>query len=148
MRVEGSFEVRRDRDAVYAFFTDAQLLMDCLEDPHTVEVTDEWHFSGTITTGIAFIRGTFRMNGVYTERRSPDFVVAKIHGGGLGSGLDGVISTALTESDGVTTVAWTAEISLSGPIASLGERIVRSTIDKKTQSLFQRAQRTLEGRSS
>lgn len=147
MHVEGSFQVRRDRDSVYAFFTDARLLVDCLEDPHTVQVIDEWHFSGTVTTGVAFIRGTFRMNGEYTERRSPERVVAKLHGGGLGSGLDGVISTTLSEANGVTTVQWSADLTLSGPVAALGERIVRGTIDKKTQSLFEHAQQTLEGRS-
>lgn len=148
MRVEGSFEVRRDRDSVYAFFTDAHLLVGCLDDPHTVEVSDEWHFHGTITTGVAFIRGTFRMTGEYTERRSPDRVAAKIHGSGLGSGIDGVILTDLSESDGVTTVRWSADLTLSGPIAGLGERIVRGTIDKKTQALFETARRTLEGRSA
>lgn len=148
MRVEGSFEVRRDLDSVYAFFTDARLLVGCLDDPHTVDVSDEWHFTGTVTTGVAFIRGTFRMTGEYTERRPPDRVAAKIHGTGLGSGIDGVIQTDLTESDGVTTVRWSADLSLSGPVASIGERIVRGTIDKKTQGLFENARRTLEGRSS
>ncbi len=147
MHVEGSFEVRRDRESVYAFFTDARLLVDCLEDPHTVQVIDDWHFTGTLTTGVAFIRGTFRMNGEYTERHSPDRVAAKIHGGGLGSGVDGVITTNLDESAGVTTVRWTADLSLSGPIATVGERIVRGTIDKKTQGLFEHARQTLEGRS-
>ncbi len=146
MHEEGSFEVRRDREAVYAFFTDAKLLVDCLDDPHTVEVTDEWHFTGTLTTGIGFIRGTFRMNGEYTERHSPDRVAAKIHGGGLGSGVDGLIRTDLGEAGGVTTVRWTADLTFSGPVATLGERIIRSTIEKKTQGLFDRAQRTLEGR--
>lgn len=147
MHVEGSFEVRRDREAVYAFFADARLLVDCLEDPHTVQVIDEWHFTGTMTTGVAFIRGTFRMNGEYTERQPPDRVAAKIHGGGLGSGVDGVIATNLDESAGVTTVHWTADLTLSGPIATVGERIVRGTIDKKTQGLFERARQTLEGRA-
>ena len=146
MRVDGSFEVRRDRDVVYAFFTDARLLVGCLDDPHTVDVTDEWHFTGTVSTGVAFIRGTFRMVGEYTERRPPDHVEAKIHGSGLGSGLDGVIQTDLSEAGGRTTVRWSADLTFSGPIATLGERIVRGTIDKKTQALFENARRTLEGR--
>ncbi len=146
MRVDGSFEVRRDRDAVYAFFTDARLLVGCLDDPHTVDVTDEWHFTGTVSTGVAFIRGTFRMAGEYTERRPPDHVAAKIHGSGLGSGLDGVIQTDLSEAGGRTTVRWSADLTFSGPIATVGERIVRGTVDKKTQALFENARRTLEGR--
>lgn len=144
MHVEGSFEVRRDRTAVYAFFTDARSLVDCLEDPHTVQVVDETHFTGTVTTGVAFIRGTFRMAGEYTERRTPERVAAKIHGSGLGSGLDGMISTSLSEAAGTTTVRWTADLTLSGPVAGLGERVVRSTIDKKTQSLFEHARQALE----
>lgn len=144
MHVEGQFEVRRDRATVFAFFTDAKKLVDCLDDPHTVEVQDPTHFSGTITTGVAFIRGTFRMAGEYTERTPPSHVVAKLHGAGLGSGLDAVISTELGEASGVTTVRWSADLTLSGPIASVGERVVRSTVDKKTQGLFDRAREHLE----
>jgi uncharacterized protein len=144
MHTEGSFQVRRDRESVYAFFLDARRLVDCLDDPHTVQVEDETHFSGTITTGVAFIRGTFRMTGEYTVRETPGRVVAKLHGSGLGSGLDATISTLLDEANGVTTVRWTADLTFSGPVASMGERIVRSTVDKKTQSLFDRARKELE----
>jgi uncharacterized protein len=144
MHVEGSFAVRRDRESVFGFFTDARQLVDCLDDPHTVEVQDETHFSGTITTGVAFIRGTFRMVGVYSARERPNRVVAKLHGAGLGSGLDATISTTLEEANGVTTVRWAADLTLSGPIASMGERVVRGTVDKKTQALFERARQRLE----
>jgi uncharacterized protein len=144
MHVEGAFEVRRDRPNVYSFFIDARRLVDCIDDPHTVEVADETHFSGTVTTGVAFIRGTFRMKGTYTERTAPERVVAQVHGGGLGSGLDATIATQLHEANGVTTVRWSADLTFSGPIASIGERVVRSTVDKKTQGLFERARQTLE----
>jgi len=144
MHVEGAFSVRRDRQSVYAFFVDARRLVDCIDDPHTVEVADETHFSGTVTTGVAFIRGTFRMSGEYTVRAVPDRVVARVHGGGLGSGLDATIATELAERDGVTTVRWMADLTFSGPIASIGERVVRGTVDKKTQGLFERARQTLE----
>jgi uncharacterized protein len=144
VHVEGAFSVRRDRQSVYAFFIDARRLVDCIDDPHTVEVTDATHFSGTVTTGVAFIRGTFRMSGEYTMRAGPERVVARIHGGGLGSGLDATIATEFVEVNGVTTVRWMADLTFSGPIASIGERVVRGTVDKKTQGLFERARQTLE----
>jgi len=144
MHVEGAFAVRRDRQSVYAFFTDARRLVDCVDDPHTVEVADATHFSGTVTTGVAFIRGTFRISGEYTERVGPERVVARLHGAGLGSGLDATITTELVEASGTTGVRWKADLTFSGPIASIGERIVRGTVDKKTQGLFERARQTLE----
>ena len=144
MHFEGSFEVRGTAANVYAFFSDARKLVDCLDDPHTVEVIDPTHFTGTITTGVAFVRGTFRMTGEYTELHPNDRIAAKLHGGGLGSGVDGLITTSLAESSGTTSVKWTADLTLSGPVATLGERIVRNTIDKKTQALFERARERLE----
>ncbi len=144
MHVDGSFVVRRDAASVYAFFVDARRLVDCLDDPHTVQVEDEAHFSGTVTTGVAFIRGSFRLSGEYTVREAPTRVVAKLHGSGLGSGLDAVISTALEEANGSTSVRWSADLTFSGPIASMGERVVRSTVEKKTESLFEHARQQLE----
>lgn len=144
MRVEGSFEVHRDRDSVFGFFMDARELVDCLDDPHTVDVVDATHFRGTVSTGIAFIRGTFRMTGEYVESRRPERLAAKLHGTGLGSGVDAVISTDLVEAGGSTTVRWSADLTFSGPVASVGERVIRGTVDKKTQGLFENARRRLE----
>jgi uncharacterized protein len=144
MHVEGSFAVRRDRGSVFDFFADPVQLVGCLDDPHTVAVVDPTHFTGTLTTGVAFIRGTFRMGGEYVENRRPDRIVAKLHGAGLGSGVDAVLATDLSDSAGSTTVHWVADLTFSGPIASVGERVIRGAVDKKTQSLFENARRKLE----
>jgi carbon monoxide dehydrogenase subunit G len=148
MIVEGSFQVRRDRESVFAFFTNARELIGCLDDPHTVEVADRTHFSGTVITGVAFIRGTFRFSGEYRSLEPPSRVVAALHGTGLGSGLDATLATDLAESSGATTVRWNADLAFSGPLATVGDRIVRSTVDKKTKGLFDRARQRLEGGSS
>lgn len=129
---------------MFAFFTNARELVDCLDDPHTVEVADLTHFSGTVTTGVAFIRGTFRMTGEYVETRPPEHVAAKIHGVGLGSGVDASISAELSEAAGSTTVQWTAGLIFSGPVASIGDRIIRGAVDKKVQGLFDNMRRRLE----
>lgn len=144
MHVEGSFEVARNRDSVFGFFVDARQLVDCLDDPHTVEVVDAQHFTGTVTTGVAFIRGTFRMTGEYLAVRRPERLTAKLHGIGLGSGVDATISTDLLETAGGTAVRWVADLVFSGPVASVGERVIRGTVDKKTQALFENARRKLE----
>ncbi len=145
MKVEGSFPVRRDRESVFAFFTTPRELIGCLEDPYTVEVVDPTHFSGTVTTGVAFIRGTFRFSGEYRGLERPRRVVAALHGAGLGSGLDATLATDLDVSNEGTTVRWVADLAFSGPLATVGDRIVRSTVDKKTKGLFDRARLRLEG---
>ncbi len=109
---------------------------------------DPAHFTGTVTTGVAFIRGTFRLSIEYRELDRPARIVAQVHGSGLGIGLDASVVITFLPSDGGTTVRWSRELTFSGPVASVGERILRTTVDKKTHSLFDRAREQLEAESA
>ncbi len=143
MHIEGDFAVLAPADRVYALFTDPVAFIDCLDDPHAVHATDADHFEGTVTTGISFIRGTFRIRGTYGARNPPSGIDCALQGSGLGSGIDAKLTIRLTTSGGSTNVRWEGEVALSGPIATLGERVVRGTIDKKAAGLFENARRRL-----
>jgi uncharacterized protein len=144
MHIEGDFAVRSPGAKVYAFFLDPVAFTDCLDDPHQVHATDADHFEGTVTTGISFIRGTFRLRGTYGERTPPTELHARVQGAGMGSGIDANLTIAISEADGTSTVRWQGEVQLSGPVATLGERMVRGTVDKKAAALFENARRRLE----
>ena len=144
MQVEGQFPVGASPARVFAFFADVRQLLDCLDDPHTVDSVQGDQFSGTITTGVAFIRGTFRFSGQYTEKTPDQHVTTEIRGTGLGSAVDATLSAALTPAGAGTAIAWKADIVLTGPAATLGERLIRSTIDKKASALFEKARQKLE----
>ena len=144
MHVEGTFSVRGDAERAFEFFRDPRKLLDCLDDPHTIEVDDPTHFAGTVTSGVAFLRGTFRLTGEYTEIERPRRVAGKVHGSGMGSGLDAIVVTTFEVHEGGTAVHWSADLALSGPVAAVGERLIRGTIATKTQGLFARARERLE----
>ncbi len=148
MQVSGQFQVRAGPGAVYAFFSDVRKLLDCLDDPHTVDSVQGDQFSGTITTGVAFIRGTFRFNGQYTQKTPGQRIVTQIRGSGLGNAVDATLSATLTAAGTGTTVAWNADVSLTGSAASLAEHLIRSTIEKKASALFEKARQQLEAAPS
>ncbi len=145
MRVEGQFQVGAAPAAVFGLFADPRRLLDCLEDPHTVDSAAGDQFAGTITTGVAFIRGTFRYSGQYTERSPGQAVTTKIRGSGLGSAVDASLHAGFSAVGSGTSVVWSADIVLTGPAATLGERLVRTTIEKKAAAMFERARQALEG---
>lgn len=145
MEVDGQFPVRAAPAQVFAFFSDVRQLLDCLDDPHSVDSVQGDQFSGTITTGVAFIRGKFRFDGQYTEKTLGSRIVTRIRGSGLGNAVDATLSASLTAAGSGTTIAWHADINLTGPAASLAEHLIRSTIEKKATGLFENARRKLEG---
>lgn len=144
MHIEGDFRVKSAASRVYAFFLDPVAFTDCLDDPHEFRAVDADHFEGTVTSGVAFIRGTFRVRGAYTAHTPPTELHVRLQGSGLGSGVDADLALTLTEVSGETTLHWQGEVRLSGPIATLGERMVKGTVEKKAAGLFENARGKLE----
>ncbi len=148
MHVDGQFQVGAAPAQVFAFFSDPRQLLDCLDDPHTLDSVQGDQFSGTITTGVAFIRGKFRFDGQYMEKLPGQRISTKIRGSGLGNAVDATLSAALGAAGPGTTIAWQADITLTGQAASLAEHLIRSTIEKKAAGLFENARKKLESGAS
>lgn len=144
MQVEGSFAVQAPQDRVWSFFLNPKELSDCLQDPHTIEVVDENTFKGQMRTGVAFIRGTFNFSASVVERKPPEKARIKMHGSGMGSAFDIDSIIQLAEAGGKTMVHWSADVAMSGTIASVGARLLKGTIDKKTNEFFENARKKLE----
>lgn len=148
MKVEGVFTVRATRDRVFSFLVDPNALSSCIDDPHTVDVTDQDHFQGTLSSGVGPIRGTFAWSAQINERSPPDRVKVKVHGSGMGNAFDIDAVAELTQEGLSTTVSWRADVLMRGALASLGARLMQGTIDKKTKDFFENARTRLEGAES
>ncbi|MGC2289512.1 MAG: SRPBCC domain-containing protein [Thermoplasmata archaeon] len=144
MQVQGQFQVRAQAAQVFAFLSDVRQLLECLDDPHTVDSVQGDQFAGTITTGVAFIHGTFRFSGQYTEKTPGQHIKTQIRGTGMGNAVDATLAADLTAAGGGTAVAWNADIRLTGTAASLAEALIRSTIQKKATALFEKVRQKLE----
>ncbi len=145
MHLEGEFQAATPVARVWALFRDPVALMDCLDDPHEVRALDATHFEGQVTTGVAFIRGTFRLRGSYAAETPMQSLRVQLSGSGMGSGTDAEIAVTFSEQPAPTSVRWTAEVRMTGTIATVGERLVRGTVDKKVAGLFENARRKLAG---
>lgn len=144
MHFEGTFTVRAPSTRVWSFFMNPQELSSAIDDPHTIEVIDADHFRGTIKAGVAFIRGTFTWSATVKERVPPERAQLAVHGSGMGSAFDIVASLDVSESGGLTTLKWAADVQMSGTIATTGARLLQGTTEKKTNAFFENARKLLE----
>lgn len=145
MRFGGGFAVRSPQDRVWSFFLSPEELSSCIEDPHNMEVVDANNFRGQVKSGVGFIKGTFSWSARIVERTPSERARIQMHGTGMGSAFDIDSVIEMSESAGVTTVRWQADVVMNGTIASVGARLLHGTIDKKTNEFFENARRKLEG---
>lgn len=144
LHFEGRLAIAAPRDRVWAFIVDPQAVSTCLPDVQRLEVLEEGRFKVVVRVGVGFIKGNFGFEIGMKDLQPPAHAVATGRGGGLGSAVDVTSTIDLADDGGTTRLDWKADVVISGPIASIGARVLDSTVEKKTGELFQCLKTQLE----
>ena len=145
MRFEGSVPIQASREKVWAFVTDPDQVGQCCPGVESIEVVDTSHFKATAKVGIGFINARFNVNMEFAEPVPPDRALIKAHGQAPGSAVDATAEMRLSDGeDGTTVMDWSADVNLSGTLASVGARLIEGTADKMIGQTFECMRAKLE----
>jgi carbon monoxide dehydrogenase subunit G len=137
MKFAGTVAIDAPRDKVWAFVIDPNQVGQCGPGVESIEVIDERHFMATAKVGIGFISARFVVNMEMAVQEPPDRAVIKAHGQAPGSAVDATAEMTLSDgADGGTTMDWSADVTISGSLASLGARLIEGTANKMIGQTF------------
>lgn len=137
MHFEGTVQIAAPRDRVWTFVMDPNQVGQCGPGVETIEVIDETQFKASAKVGIGFISARFVLNMEFTEVTAPDAATIRAHGQAPGSAVDATAQMRLSDGDaGVTTMDWSADVTISGTLASVGARMIEGTADKMIGQTF------------
>lgn len=144
MNLSGVELIQADRDSVARFVTDPDQVGKCLPDLQELTVTDPQHFTALVKIGVGPIRGRFKME-VELGPLTDGEMALKLKGSGMGNGLAMnstmklvAVATAQTE------LHWSAEASVSGPLAGVGGRLLEGQAKRTTEALFANIRQALQ----
>ena len=145
MKFAGTVDIAAPRDKVWAFVVDPKQVGQCGPGVESIEVVDDTHFKATAKVGIGFISARFVVNMEMAEQETPDRAVIKAHGQAPGSAVDATAEMTLSDGvDGGTTMDWSADVTISGSLASLGARLIEGTANKMIGQTFECMKSKLE----
>ena len=145
MKFAGTVAIAAPRDEVWAFVVDPNQVGQCGPGVESIEVIDDTHFKATAKVGIGFISARFVVNMEMAEQQPPDRAVIKAHGQAPGSAVDATAEMTLTDgAGGGTTMDWSADVAISGTLASLGARLIEGTANKMIGQTFECMKTKLE----
>ncbi|MDQ7843707.1 MAG: carbon monoxide dehydrogenase subunit G [Armatimonadota bacterium] len=145
LHYEGMLAIRAGRRQVWGFLVDPHRVSRCLPDVQSLDVLGEGRFRAVVRVGVAFIRGNFTFEVTMRDLQEPAHAVIAGRGSGLGSGVDVTSTVDLADGEGgVTELRWTADVVVSGPLATVGARLLDSTVERKTAELFECVKAQLE----
>lgn len=137
MHFEGTTQINAPRDRVWDFLMDPNQVGSCGPGVESIEVVDADHFKVRAKVGVGFISARFAVEMTVAERTEPDLAVLKAHGQAPGSAVDATARMALSGApEGPTTMDWSADVAISGTLASVGARMIEGTANKMIGQTF------------
>ena len=149
MHFTGQETVNVPMQAVWDFFMDPHRVAECAPGFQSMEVLAPDHFKPKVGVGIGAIKATFTLDVMLANLRPIDHAEVKGHGVAAGSAVDfsGVMDL-VAEAENVTKMDWTADVIVSGGIASVGGRLLEHTARKLTARFFANMRENIDKASS
>ncbi|HEY3115981.1 MAG TPA: carbon monoxide dehydrogenase subunit G [Chloroflexota bacterium] len=124
MNFSGDVLLHAAPEAVWAALLDPSSLQHCLPGCQSLEPIGPDHYEATVTLGIAAVKGSYKGRVQITDKQEPTSYVLQVEGAGSSGTVKGTGSMVLTPSPDGTSVHWSADAQIGGPIASVGQRLV------------------------
>ena len=138
LNYSGQEQVKAAPAVVWAFVQDPERVARCLPDVQEVVVQDANHMEATVQVGVGMVRGKFKFKIEVLPDQDAGRVNVNVRGGGLGSVVDLTAGANVVDNgDGTTTLDWTGEASMRGPVASVGGRMLDVQAKKLIEKTFE-----------
>jgi carbon monoxide dehydrogenase subunit G len=146
MHFEGKLSIKAPRGRVWAFLTDPDAVSKCAPGLESLEIVEPGKkFRATTSVGFGAVKVRFVNDVEWVELDAPNHASMKAHGKAPGSGVDATTSMDLSDgADGGTDLAWQADVSVVGTVASLAARLMGSVTNKLTARFFDRVREEIE----
>ena len=143
MKIEGSHDVPAPRKKVWDAFLDPAQLKKAIPGCEKLEALGNDEFKATLKVGVAAVKGTFEGKVRLAEKKPPESYRLAAEGSGGPGFVKADTLITLSEIEGGTRVAYSADVQVGGLIAGVGQRMLGGVsrmmadqfFDKMTQLL-------------
>jgi carbon monoxide dehydrogenase subunit G len=146
MLLKGDVTIHAPRKKVWDFLTDPNQIGQCLPGVEKIEtIEDMKRYRGVVSVGLGSVKARFNGEVDILELDEPNRAKLKAHGTATGSAADAVSEMTLSDGpDNSTVVHWTADINISGQLASLASRLMVPVSQKLAGIFYDEVRKQIE----
>lgn len=146
MQLKGDVDIRAPRKQVWDFMTDPEQIGQCAPGVEKIEVIEPLkRYRGVVSVGFGSVKARFSGEVEILELNEPDYAKLKAHGSATGSVADAVSELHLSDGpEGSTHVHWTADVNVSGQLASLAARLMVPVSQKLASQFYDQVRKKIE----
>lgn len=136
MKVDGTHDVHARRERVFRAMTDPAVLQRCIPGCEQLELTGENTYATTLRAGVGSIKGVFKGTVRLEDVRAPEHYRMVVEGKGQPGFVKGSGDLDLAESEGVTTISYSGDVTAGGTLASVGQRMLQGSVKMMATQFF------------
>lgn len=146
MQLKGNVTIKAPRKKVWDFLTDPTQIGQCAPGVEKIETIEEMKkYRGVISVGLGSVKARFSGEVDVLELDEPNRAKLKAHGTASGSAADAVCEMTLSDApDDATLVLWTADVNVSGQLASLASRLMAPVSQKLANEFYNEIRKRIE----
>jgi len=146
MLLKGDVTIHAPRKKVWDFLTDPNQIGQCVPGVEKIETVDELKkYRGVVSVGLGSVKARFSGDVDVLELDEPNRAKLKAHGTATGSAADAISEMSLSDGpDNSTLVHWTADINVSGQLASLVSRLMVPVSQKLAGVFYDEVRKRIE----
>jgi carbon monoxide dehydrogenase subunit G len=137
VNVSGERAFEAPRATVWQVLNDPASMAKTMPGVESFDVHDDrrWTANVKIPLGLGGLKMKVDMEKI--EEREPEFAKLAIKGKGVGAMMNMETSFTLADaSEGSTSMAWSAEVKLLGPMASMAQHILQPIVNQQVQQVL------------
>ena len=137
MNVSGERDFEAPRDVVWRVMNDPAAMAKTMPGVESFDVHDDrrWTANVKIPLGLGGLKMKVDMEKV--EEREPEFAKLAVKGKGVGAMMNMETSFTLGDSaDGGTSMQWSADVKIAGPVGSMGQRVLQPIVNQQVQHVL------------
>ena len=137
MNVSGERIFDAPRATVWKVLNDPAAMAKTMPGVESFDIHDEnsWTANVKIPLGLGGLKMKVDMNKV--EEREPEFAKLAVKGHGVGAMMNMETSFTLGDApDGGTSMAWSADVKIAGPVGSMGQRVLQPIVNQQVSHVL------------
>ncbi|SEP25967.1 SRPBCC family protein [Trujillonella endophytica] len=146
MNLDGAAVLHGTPEQVWTALTDPAVLARTIPGCSSLELTGPDEYRMALAVGVGAVRGTYAGVVRLTDQQRPSSYVMHASGAGAPGNARATVTIALAGADdGTTTVTWSADAVVGGPVAGVGQRMITGVAKRMAGQFFTAVDAELTG---
>ncbi len=148
MNLDGSAVLHGDREKVWSVITDPAVLARTIPGCLSLEQVGDDEYRMNVSVGVGAVKGTYAGEVRLADQQRPARYVMHASGAGGPGQVKAVVPIELVDNgDGTTTLTYSADAVVGGPVAGVGQRMITGVAKRMAAQFFSAVDDELAGRT-